>query len=128
MDTPAQGRPKLFPGMKLLWCADLERWDPAEVIIDGVGRKYATIINGWPGLRVSIETWDLEGRSAVFGYATGKLWESENQWKQASDAEQARRAGNAAWEAFRGAVGYCRPEHLDAATINEMTAKMKGSP
>lgn len=112
---------RLKPGDVLFYQRDfVDEWTPREVVIEKVGRKWATLVDGWRDTRVEIETLELDGSRAF-----GRIWRSKQEWLGAKEADRQRREDDWALDQFyREAqqLRYRRPKDLHAATIREAAA------
>lgn len=97
-----------------------DEWSPDKATVANVGRKWATIVNGWHDTCVNIETLELDGRRSW-----GRMWRSEQEWTEAKEADRQRRDDYDTWDRFQRAVRFGRigtlPPHADttrqAATL-----------
>jgi len=92
-------------------------WQPIEIVIAKVGRKWAYPLDSrkyWPGTRISVKTLELDGSRAY-----GRCYLSKEQWQEICEKEAEERAADAAWEDMKRKMRemWQRPAHLDEATI-----------
>ena len=119
-----QVKTTLKPGDKLFWNSSWTRWEPEEVEIAKVGRKWATLANGWRNERVDILTLKMGGRHSC------KLFHSEAEWMEEKSRRDARIAADKAWLALCRACRnqYTRPTHINAETINRIMRELFNGP
>jgi len=109
----------LKPGDRLFWNYDLERWDPTEVTIGKIGRKWALCDppeNYHPGFRINVQTLETDA-ACIYG----KLYWSLDDWQRQRGEYKVRVDADAAWEEFRSRIyGTWRvPDGLTADVIRE---------
>lgn len=92
--------------------------DPRIVTVTKVGRKWATIGEGYAGFRIDLQTLAADGGDYS---SPGQCYLSQAEYK----ATKARRG---AWDEFRRVVDdrYAVPPHLSIHDINEMAQKVRG--
>lgn len=104
------------PGDTLIWISSLDnaKGYRKDVVIEKVGRKWATIVDSWNGWKVDINTLKVEGNR---GY--GYCFRSEEELSAAVDAFYQEKAAHAAWEKLQRKVrdSWRKPDHLTEEVI-----------
>lgn len=113
-------KPPLKAGDTLIWVSGLDnaKGDTKNVVIEKVGRKWATIVDSWRGWKIDINTLKVDGRG--FGYC----FRSEEELSAAVDAHYRERAANSAWEKFIRLArnSWRKPDHLTQESILQAMA------
>ena len=102
-------------------------WQPIEIVIAKVGRKWAYPLDSrkcWPGTRISVKTLELDGSRAY-----GRCYLSKEQWQEICEKEAEERAADAAWEDMKRKMRemWQRPAHLDdsSRSINPIPRRFR---
>lgn len=119
--TPAARPRKLAVGDKLFrnapfnpWAKEPAVWNPSEVIIIAVARKWATFEPCRHKDRLDMTTLEIDG----WGY--DHLYCSESDWIAERDARIADREANDVWAAFHFKVSHSKRRNtVSAATIRQ---------
>jgi len=117
---------RIKPGDRLFWNLNLIEWNPVEVTIGKVSRKWAEFDppeKYQRGARINVQTLELDGR-----YVYGKLYWSQDDWQRQRDDEQAQMQAQEAWDELRSRMSYTRqcPKVLTAAYIRDVFKVMLG--
>jgi hypothetical protein len=112
-------KPKLKVG-DVVWFVPRQKYNgaPRELTVTKVGRKWATIGEGWRRMRADVGSWAVDGGNYS---GPGDLYTSEAAWREESEI-------SAQWDLLRRWIErrYQRPEHLTAAQIADVFAVLRG--
>jgi hypothetical protein len=112
-------KPKLKAG-DAVWFVPREKYNgpPRELTVTKVGRKWATLGEGWRSMRADLVTWDVDGGEYS---SPGQLYALEDEWQTEKKLEEH-------WSVFLRWVSrrYRRPKHLTATQIEEVFAVLRG--
>ena len=126
---PSTTPPPLKTGDTVYLNGSLVRWEPKRIVIGKTGRKWAEVVDAWPGTRIDMRTLEYEGNYYYYAYR------SKEEWDAMKLAEYERTELGYVWGAFRRIIGhiYGKPKVTSAAIwaaldVLGMTDEAKADP